>query len=321
MNMKANEIGQMQVGYFSNFYDRVPKHTTLDNCLTCIPQYLKDNFEHLRQIKDESEQKKEKLNFPMFTPGAICGYDENGIGTRKHEYVLSKNNLLVLDIDKKDNPTITMDYLKTALFKLPYIYAVSKSIRGNGLFVIVLIEDINQLVSHFKAIEKEYAECGIVIDAACKDLTRARFISYDPDILIKRNTEIIPYTKKYIEPVHIPAFKLPTKSSNSLSDDDVFVYNCIEKLIDYGYSVSDYNSWWIDACRLSTLGSMGEDLFVHLSRQSAGYKSDSDAIKKFHNALKTSSKFDRESSMCYYFGIAKKKFGNGWINKIKENKI
>ena len=63
MNMKANEIGQIQVGYFSNFYDRVPKHTTLDNCLTCIPQYLKDNFEHLRQIKDESEQKKEKLKW------------------------------------------------------------------------------------------------------------------------------------------------------------------------------------------------------------------------------------------------------------------
>ena len=256
----------------------------------------------------------------MFTPGAICGYDENGIGTRKHEYVLSKNNLLVLDIDKKDNPTITMDYLKTALFKLPYIYAVSKSIRGNGLFAIVLIEDINQLVSHFKAIEKEYAECGIVIDAACKDLTRARFISYDPDILIKRNTEIIPYTKKYIEPVHIPTFKLPTQSSNSLSDDDVFVYKTISKIIDYGYSSDDYSQWLVDAFRLGTLGSLGEDLFLLLSKNSRGYKSERECLAKFKDAERH-TKFTREDAMRYYFSIAKKKFGDGWINKIKENKI
>ena len=274
--MKAEELANISVGYFCNYYDKVSKHARLYDCLFKIPNLMKNDFARLRAISDQDIQKEEKKKFPMFTPSAICGFDEEGEGTRKHDYVIQKNNIMAIDIDKQDNEGVDMNYLKQALFRLPYVYAVSYSIRGNGLFMIIAIEDVNDLVKHFKALENEYRASGIVIDKACKDLTRGRYISYDPGVLIKTEGEIIPYAKKHEE--------------------------------------------LVDAFRLGTLGSLGEDLFLLLSKNSQGYKSERECLAKFKDAERHTN-FTREDAMRYYFSIAKKKFGDGWITKIRENKI
>ena len=185
--------------------------------------------------------------------------------------------------------------------------------------MIIAIEDVNDLVKHFKALENEYRASGIVIDKACKDLTRGRYISYDPGVLIKTEGEIIPYAKKYEEIQRLrvrPVYQV----SNDLAYDDIFVYKTISKIIDYGYSSDDYSQWLVDAFRLGTLGSLGEDLFLLLSKNSQGYKSERECLTKFKDAERHTN-FTREDAMRYYFSIAKKKFGEGWITKIRENKI
>lgn len=317
--MKAEELANISVGYFCNYYDKVSKQTKLYDCLKTIPENLINDFVRLRTIFDQDIQKEEKKKFPMFTPSAICGFDENGEGTRKHDYVIQKNNIMAIDIDKQDNERVDMNYLKHALFRLPYVYAVSYSIRGNGLFMIIAIEDVNDLVKHFKALENEYRASGIVIDKACKDLTRGRYISYDPGVLIKTEGEIIPYAKKY-EEIQRLRVRPVYQGSNDLAYDDIFVYKTISKIIDYGYSSDDYSQWLVDAFRLGTLGSLGEDLFLLLSKNSQGYKSERECLTKFKDAERHTN-FTREDAMRYYFSIAKKKFGDGWITKIRENKI
>ena len=317
--MKAEELANISVGYFCSFYDKVSKQAKLYDCLFTIPNLMKNDFARLRAISDQDIQKEEKKKFPMFTPSAICGFDEEGEGTRKHDYVIQKNNIMAIDIDKQDNEGVDMNYLKQALFRLPYVYAVSYSIRGNGLFMIIAIDDVNDLVKHFKALENEYRASGIVIDKACKDLTRGRYISYDPGVLIKTEGEIIPYAKKH-EEIQRLRVRPVYQGSNDLAYDDIFVYKTISKIIDYGYSSDDYSQWLVDAFRLGTLGSLGEDLFLLLSKNSQGYKSERECLTKFKDAERHTN-FTREDAMRYYFSIAKKKFGEGWITKIRENKI
>lgn len=317
--MRAEELANISVGYFCNYYDKVSKQARLYDCLKTIPENLINDFVRLRGISDQDIQKEEKKKFPMFTPSAICGFDENGEGTRKHDYVIQKNNIMAIDIDKQDNEMVDMNYLKQALFRLPYVYAVSYSIRGNGLFMIIAIEDVNDLVKHFKALENEYRASGIVIDKACKDLTRGRYISYDPGVLIKTEGDIIPYAKKH-EEIQMLRVRPVYQGSNDLVYDDIFVYKTISKIIDYGYSSDDYSQWLVDAFRLGTLGSLGEDLFLLLSKNSQGYKSERECLTKFKDAERHTN-FTREDAMRYYFSIAKKKFGDGWITKIRDNKI
>ena len=310
--MSANDIARTVVGYYVNSRNTTTYYKTLIDCLTLIPNCLIPNFNNLRSMTDEDKQKQKKTEFPMFCVSGVC---EQG-KSRKADNIKWVNNLMLLDIDYKDNLNISMDNLKECLFRLPYVYAVSKSIRGKGIFVIILIEDTNRFEAHFRAIEREFAAFRITLDASCKDRIRGRYLSYDPDILIKRDCILTAYSNTYNDPEIIKVPNLNIHRGNTLADDDIFVYNCIEKLIDNGYSVDGYNEWLIEAFRLSTLGSIGEDLFLHLSRNSTGYKSDQEAINKFKNAARTTH-FDRESAVLHYFYLAKKYFGDNWINKIK----
>ena len=107
--MKAEELANISVGYFCNFYDKVSKYAKLYDCLYKIPNLMKNDFARLRSISDQDIQKEEKKQFPMFTPSAICGFDENGEGTRKHDYVIQKNNIMAIDIDKQDNEGVDMN--------------------------------------------------------------------------------------------------------------------------------------------------------------------------------------------------------------------
>ena len=50
--MRAEEIANMQVGYFSNYYDKVSKRASLYDCMFKIPNILKNDFIKLRNISD-----------------------------------------------------------------------------------------------------------------------------------------------------------------------------------------------------------------------------------------------------------------------------
>lgn len=327
-NMKTNQIEQIEVGYFCNFYDKEPKKVKLIDALVTIPRFLEGNFELLRNIQDSEVQKEEKKKFPMFTPSAVCGFDENGIGTRKHDFVLSKNNIIALDIDEQDNEGKDFDKLKNALFSLNYVYAVSKSIRGKGLFVIVLIEDINDIKEHYKALEDDFIACGIKLDRACKDLTRARYLSYDNEILIKQNCEVVSYNKKKNDFTELSnrikdeQYSI-RKTLLSRQDNTKRIYGALKYLmneLNYGGDGS-YNDWIHEGFMISSLIDMlgyqfCEEMFIKYSMNTIGFKSVEDVQKKFKNLSCSGNKVMYDDTVVYYFGKLKRILGQKWYSQL-----
>ena len=58
--MRAEELANISVGYFCNYYDKVSKQARLYDCLKTIPENLINDFVRLRSISDQDIQKEEK---------------------------------------------------------------------------------------------------------------------------------------------------------------------------------------------------------------------------------------------------------------------
>lgn len=109
---------------------------------------------------------------------------------QSHRYPLPVNPLLTLDFD--NHPDI--EEAKRILATLPYVYYAGLSVSGRGLFAIIPIaaQDLTEHKTYFHALEKEMQTLGLTIDKACKDVTRLRVVSYDPDPYI--NPDCTTYT-------------------------------------------------------------------------------------------------------------------------------
>lgn len=129
--------------------------------------------DRIRLSTDKKEISALKLTLPAVTISGIFK-ERNLDGLIKH------TGLMAIDIDGKDNPTITnIESLKERISTKAYILYCGLSVSGRGLFCVIKISDPTKHMEHFFALEKEFADMGVIIDSACKDITRLRFFSYD----------------------------------------------------------------------------------------------------------------------------------------------
>ncbi|WP_108823587.1 BT4734/BF3469 family protein [Dysgonomonas sp. Marseille-P4361] len=163
----------IEISYFSNHSRRFPEgNINLWWWLYSDKNYL-PLITKIRQCKDKEEQRKLKASLPCATISGIF-YNRNSDGLMQH------SGLICIDIDGADNPHVTnMEDLKIKLSELPYILYCGLSVSGKGLMCIIPIEEPKCHRKHFFALEKEFKELEISVDAACKDVTRLRYKSYD----------------------------------------------------------------------------------------------------------------------------------------------
>lgn len=332
--IKMSEILNKQVGVYRHIEDKVGHIFTLKKFLFDLSEALKNDFtiETLRAIKDEKEQKKFKTeNLPAATLSCICGEDKS--------VIKETNGLIVLDIDAQDNPKLYDKderlSFKKKIIDLPYVAIVSESCRGNGLYVIIPIEHTSKerFEQHYNALENDF-KClfGLVLDKSCKNINRLRFASVDDNLYMKKfsdpfhnyiegeDEEIEIYSSLLDNTISLDnyEYKKPeqtrTKTFNSFIDDDLFVYNVINNLIETGnYKSNVYTDWWKDACRLSTLGQIGEELFVKLSSMSDNFDGLEKTLKKFRSACNANHPFTRDNCALHFFKIAKETWGDDWV--------
>ena len=127
----------------------------------------------IRTSSNEDERKFLKSKLPAITPSGV-------FSKRKADCLVEPTNLICIDIDGKDNPSISdMEELKKKLSKLSYIMYCGLSASGKGLFCIIPYKDYRNHKLHFNALEQEFKDMGIVVDSSCSDIGRLRFYSYD----------------------------------------------------------------------------------------------------------------------------------------------
>ena len=257
-----------KISYYRNVEDNVGTEISLRDFL--FNDQYKEQIEHIRSISDEGIQKCLKLQLPVATISGTFA------PTCKAENLVAHSTLLCIDIDKKDNMDVDwFDDLKHEWHNIPQILYAGRSIRGKGWFAIFRIAYPDKHEDQFEALKHDFANSGLIIDKACKNVNRMRFISYDPEPYVNEDATL--YTKVWV-------------SSSAYSGDDMEqVEKCCHIIEDRSIDITaTYDDWFHVGTALASLGERGRSLFHLVSSQNAKYKA-SETDKKFDNLLRNVS--------------------------------
>lgn len=246
-------------------------------------------IERSRKTNDNKEYKRLKSSLPAITP--------SGIFHKRNANSLTKpSNLICIDIDGKDNPSISdVEELKERLGKLPYVMYCGLSASGKGVFCIIPYEDYKKHKLYFNALEQEFKDMGVVVDSSCSDICRLRFYSYDEHPYINPDAETYTRTLEkgntaVSRPRQQQVFKsrgvIPRKKPKELSVEEALlqpsnldfasatpltktqeVERLLNVVIDKQIDITEQYNDWIAVCYIikNLFGDEGIDLFHQAS--------------------------------------------------------
>lgn len=267
----------MQVSYFNNVSDTLPKDYDLDKWLQETINPPKEVLKKVNKYRSTFD-KGDKSKLPCVTISA--SFD----GYRNLDNIKSKNNFLCIDIDrngkKRSNLCIDMLLVKEMFMNHPCTYYCGYSVSGDGIYALIRIYDKNNLDKYFNHFQEKFSKIGINIDPICKDYTRLRFFSYDPEAYYNPNAKY--YKIKEVKKISSVYFS----GSNVSEYDRVGVL--ISEIERLGIDItSDYNDWIkIGSVLNNNFGESGRNYFHRLSRFHCDYDS-----------KKVDSKYDKCSKM------------------------
>jgi hypothetical protein len=174
-------ILNQSISFYQNVFDKAPGEINLREALLS-PQW-KDQVEFVRSIQEEPRQKVEKGKLPLFTIGGLFSAGDDAS-------LLRPTGLMGIDIDAGDNEGIPNFHQFKELIRaagLPFVAYCGLSIRGKGFFLVIAIEDPTQYSRHHAQMEADFAKNGLKIDPSCKNISRKRFVTFDPEPYINDN--------------------------------------------------------------------------------------------------------------------------------------
>jgi len=124
----------------------------------------------IRLLTDKDQKANLKKELPLFTASGT-------FSTRKLAGLKEHSGVIAIDIDDVEDPEEAKSWLAADRFS----WFTCLSVGGQGLVVFVKIQT-NQHREAFEFLQEYYQQnYGITIDKACKDIPRARFVTYDPN--------------------------------------------------------------------------------------------------------------------------------------------
>ena len=178
----------MKVSYLEKF--QLKGEIDILNALN-LGQNFKEQIDKIRSVdrkNNEKLYKQMKMQLPSFTISCVCGK------SRKLEDVKQINNVIAIDIDEHDNPTLSVDEIKEIVNNMPFVRYSALSVGGKGIFCLIPFKkqyaNINDFIGVFNALQIDFKLKGIVIDKQCKDINHLRFISYDDNAYNNKHCEI-----------------------------------------------------------------------------------------------------------------------------------
>ena len=177
----------------------------------CLTDRWKPYVQRLRAMRQEFGSKAKKMDEYIKTkkmlPGATLSglfalYEDDSLTnpgqrvmvSRRESHLQQHTGWLAIDIDLQDNLQITdfESIFKIARFR-PEIGLMMRSCSGTGYFGLVRMAYPERHKDQFKALFKDYAAIGIMLDKACSNIGRVRFASWDDPENIYINENVVPY--------------------------------------------------------------------------------------------------------------------------------
>ena len=139
------------------------------------------------------------------------------------------------------------------------------SVSGDGVYAVIRLSESDKLDVYFEHFKDKLAHVGINIDESCKDYTRLRFFSYDPDGYYN------PGAKAYkIAPKKV--LSIPKTNNN---DDESKVNQIVGLLETHNIDITcDYDDWIkIGSVLNNNFGENGRSYFHRISKLNSEYDS------------------------------------------------
>lgn len=252
----------------------------------------------IRTIKDYEQRKTEKKKMPYVT---ISGY----FGKERKANELSKHSGFIgMDVD---DISTELEGMRTLLAADPYVYSIFTSISGTGLCVIFKIDGEKHKEAFEGLADYLIKNYQIIVDPSGKDVSRARFVSYDPDLYINSHAATF---KKY----------LPKPKKRKIVST-IFVKNefdnVINEMVKNNVScVEDYRDWLSIGFGLADqFGEAGREYFHSLSSCSQKYER-SMCDKQFTHCLRSNGSTGKVTIATIYW-FAKQAGINIYTEKTK----
>ena len=180
-------------------------------------QPFRDLVEQLRLVRsmDEKEYKNLKKQLPYF----VCGIFHPPIRRKEH---FAQASYFILDIDHLETAKLSIETVRGNLAQLPEVTLLFKSPSGDGLKVLFQLKEACSDAALFSAFYKLFARrfaekngLSQVLDYRTSDVTRACFLSYDPDAYYNPDSNPIDL-KQYIPELNFGAVEKELKEVERL---------------------------------------------------------------------------------------------------------
>lgn len=177
----------------------------------CLTDRWKPYVQQLRRMREEFGSKAKKMPEYIETkkqlPGATLSglfalYEDDSLThpgqrvmvSRRETHLKQHTGWLAIDIDLADNKHLTQfDNVRFVCQYRPEIALLMRSCSGSGYFGLVRLAYPDRHKDQFKALLKEYAAIGIMLDKACSNIGRVRFASWDDPEHVYINENVVPY--------------------------------------------------------------------------------------------------------------------------------
>jgi len=316
----------MKINSYRNAVNTDGGYTTVGNFLQCIKrEKFKIKIDYLRKLKSKDDKRKFKsASLPCVTISAL-------FGERKEHDILEYHYLMCLDFDEIADTKHARELLEGD----PFTMAVSGSASGSGLFTIIRLEkkplegaeEIRRYhTEQFHNLQIYYKDkYDLVIDKSCKNVSRLRFVSSDPDIYINPQSKPFKALSEKLES-HTSSMSALKKAEAWEDKDSISegvesdVRGVVEEIRENGVIIGsdDYDDWLKLAFALSdSLGERGRSYFHEISRQSEKYDPD-DCNRQYNIVLERPKRFDG-ITISTFFEYAKRSGikNNGHISVVE----
>ena len=230
----------------------------------------------LLETKKHEDYKLTKQQLPGATLSGL-------FSRRKGDCLIQHTGFVAIDIDLGDNTSIgNFGTILRTLRHRAEVAMYMRSCSGTGYFALIPLAYPEHHKEQFRALQKEYAAMGIVLDNACSDITRIRFASYDEHPYV--NEQAIPYMG-----VDLGSQTLAPRAAvygghvDSMDSKVQAVETLVSKLEMHHIDITDsYNDWYRIGFALANLPNpIGRQMFHRVS-----------AICKKYNPQECDKKFD-----------------------------
>lgn len=249
----------MKISIYKDIKDTKSPHTI---GLEQLLQFIKggrwyDGVNDVRQRLKLAKTKAQKTEIKAKLPNATIS---GTFSERKNDFLIEHSGFIAIDIDDIKE----IDNLKRLICNDLYVYACFVSVSGEGLCVVVKIEP-GRHDEAFLALQEYFKHnYGILIDKSCKNVGRTRYVSYDPELYLNKDSNIF-------DEYHLIKRDVTPKKKKSASKGDI--ESVVQKVENAGIDITnDYQDWLkIGFALADEFGEDGRNFFHRISAQHPEY--------------------------------------------------